>query len=216
MAITLKEFFNLGVGDKVKFSSVENIRSFDGYVPSMDSYAGKVYTIEDVDRRSFYIKESSYYFGVECIEEIVEKNAEYRPFSQYMLDYMDKGDKILLKTPNYINNSWLGGSSQSVYGDCVVTFKCKVDDTHFNIVEDKGKYCWHYDLVYQKIFNYKEPTEEEIQEILKIENYVHEISFRPSLLECAERTDQLELVKITTDVDKIIRNYYLLFRINNV
>ena len=209
MTMELRDYYNIGIGDKVKLVSREKMQSsFNDYVDDCGEYEHQIVTISDMYDSHFYIRENNGYnfFGVECIEEVVERNAETREMTSGVFRYLQRGDKILLRNSRDIASSWSGSHQMAGYGGCIVTVK-DVGYNELNIVEDRQNYRWHRDLIEAKVLKYKEPTEEEKQEALKIDEYVHEITINSSNLYNCERLNQLELVKVTDDVDEIIRNY---------
>lgn len=203
------EYYNIGVGDKVRLTSrAEMEENFCDYVDGCGYYENQIVTIDDIFDSHFYIKENhgENYFGMYCIKEIVEKTAEMRAMSSGVFRHLKRGDKILLKDSMSISHSWNGNRQMGDYGNCIVTVK-DVGINSLTIVEDRQKFTWNQDLILSKILNYKEPTQEEIDEALRIEEYVHEVNINSSYLDNCERLNQLELVKITNDVETIVRNY---------
>lgn len=204
MSISLRDYHNLGKGDVVKLISLEELSTHTNYVREMGNYAGKPCTISYIEDTVFQIEGCRCYFYKEAIAEVLEHNAQYREMTHQVFNTLERGDLLLLESEYFIFNSWSGNRAMGHYGEQVVTFKQFCSSTSCYIVDDRGNFSWNENLIKYKVLKYTPPTEEEIKEALKITEYKHELSIKQNRLDNYESLGQLELVKMTDDVDRIM------------
>ena len=206
MSISKEEYFNLGIGDKVRLANLETLKGTRGFASTiMDRYAETKQVIRHISDDEVHFDGVNFYFAPEAIEEVLEHNAEKREMSFGVFANLKAGDLIEVDSYDFICNHWFGNRAMAEYGGSVVKFKSHSDDRTGYIVDDRQCYVWKYDMFRYKVLKYTPPTEEEIREALEIKEYKHEIKFNSSNMSSFEYLNQMNLIKVTNCVDDIIR-----------
>lgn len=213
MAYELDDFYKLGVGDKVRLVELPELSATDSYVSSMGAFAGQVVTIKSPPANGYFNiqeDEHGWNFHRTSIESLVEKNCWEIPMTISVIRKLKAGDRVRFLEYDELSGRY-GSDFSSQWAGQVATISI-ISDNLFTVEEDEDSVTMRVNMLSHLVLREtpvsraeQRRRQREEEKAMRVKKWCHDVFIKSDNLYCYEQLHQLKLMKITDDVDKIIR-----------